>query len=221
MISEEPHPIFRIRGDSVEAVSTQYISSYLPRCIQECIEALPDDVYIVGIGYQETLSKSNKKRGGDAQLGITGHCHKKDLWEEEHRIAAARELGEEIGMIPKDYAKLISLRVDQEDEKKRFKIYRIKSSELRTIEDMDINRHNDKDVKDGKEHVAVVVYGNHIDIINMLKRRRKYINSDILKPADNIDYFIAVSVREAKKMCKIISNRHHSKNYKNIMWNLN
>lgn len=220
------HPIYRIDGETVTIVDKQYTSSYLPKCIAEYIKTLPDDQYIVGIGYEETINSNKKKKGGDAQIGITGHCVKKDLWDEKPIIAASRELGEEIGMLPTNTSvlRLVSSHLESTTSKSKSSncnLYGIECLKLRTVTDLDYVSFNYDNVKDGNMRVAVVVYGNREDVVEMLMKKRNYINeTDKTRPNDRISYYIAVSVKEAKQMCEMIVRKHERKDYKNFMWNV-
>lgn len=125
------------------------------------------------------LYKRNKKnKQGDFQVGATGTLEKG----EEHRNAAARELGEEIGIIPKPTQKYIDP-LDQfnkivdghytkkNKQKVAMKVYTLYIKDTMPVTEYQHLANLSQDVDDKNFKSGIFVYGSKQDILKFMNNK--------------------------------------------------
>ena len=117
------------------------LSSFYPLQIKEMISSLPEDVYILGVGYKE----------GDFQVGITGKVKENESYKE----ASKRELREETRL----HGLTRYHRIDEN-------VYLSDIKDLKIGDSQEDERFDDFK----RDHVYICVYGSEEDMLRYLQR---------------------------------------------------
>lgn len=186
---------YSLMNKTIEHVNTAKISSFLPSYLQELIDTIPDDNYILGVQYSEK---------NDVQVGITGTSNIRENW----KRTLTRELGEEVKLYPK-FLMLESLKVYKENRRHWFCCkLNVDNTEKSIKQDFYIENH----IRDWKRKIGILVYGEYDKLMNILETNYKeYIDND------NISHIVIINAGVIKKYMDIFSEQwFKSKNDKII-----
>lgn len=168
--------------DRIVLIYEAKVSTYLLDGVVECISKLDDDEYILCVGYKGS-------KGGDFQIGLTGTSKKN----EDIDQTAKRETMEEVGIEFDEFLKETS------------KIHKY-TSHVYTVNIKNCNAtkwYNSSKKKDDKSRkVTVLIHGPLNSIVKVMKTIPVEKNN-----GDNIGYYIALKISEAKSICKYIKKK--------------
>lgn len=188
------YPIYKkkVGEPNIVRMLNAKLSTFLLKGVTEKIMEMPDDEYILCVGYDEN-------KGGDFQIGLTGTAK----FGENIDDTAKRETCEETGFIFDEVLPISS----QREQKYTSHVFTAKASTCKT--NMSYNMSPKRD--DSRRKVAVLVHGDVETIFNLMRK----IPIDH-KNQECIGYHVALKISEAKKMCQKIQNLTE----KVIKWNI-
>lgn len=131
------------------------VSHFIPKDLKENITRLPENSYILGVGYQKGHQNyfiPENEKYGEFQIGISGHPHE----DEEGIEGFDRELEEELSLKILDYSNITK-------NNNTFCI-NIKDCTICGI------KNEEKDGIDKKERFIMLVYGDKNDALNYLEK---------------------------------------------------
>jgi hypothetical protein len=124
-------------------------------------------------------------KSGDFQVGVTGHVKRN----EDNNQAIARELGEEIGIVPKNYSKLFKIGTYLY-KKSNMPVYSLYIKDSINVLDSQQGANLSKE-NDTKKKVGCFVYGRKADILKILQEDVYRYNTD-----DDIIGIVAVMAKD-------------------------
>ena len=130
-------------------------------------------------------------KNGEFQLGITGTVKRGESKENAARRETVEELGIEISDIQPATWKTV--------KRKTIHTFITDASKCKITETMKYaNKRND----DWKQKIIVLIHGNLIDIISLMKQFNIEIGN-----SENIAYIAAIKISKAIELCKILVER--------------
>ena len=153
-------------------------SRYFPKIMQKTIRFLKKEDYILGPIYED----------GDFQFGVTGSV----TINEKYENGLARELGEEIGLVPKSLEFLKFMGSEKDRKNQIMNVYTLDINNTVPVLDHqeDIKVSLEKDDKIRK--VGCFVHGTENEIIKFLSQKKIYVYSS----DDKIVGIGAIKVRD-------------------------
>jgi hypothetical protein len=158
---------------SVQCNSNYRLSKYLPHPMKNALKRcalydknIPLDNYIIGPFYRDR----------DLQIGVTGTTENK----EEEIATLERELGEEVGIVPKTVQ---HIRTYDWAKQGSFSVYKVHISDCLPVLDSQHGICYGKGDDDKTRKIGCFVYGTKEEILNFLNLPRIYIyksNDDII-----------------------------------------
>ena len=195
-----PAILRRFRGKTSYENNSQRVSIFFPPPMKKAFlkgignmgKIRPSD-YIIG-----PLYKSRKGRPGDLQIGVTGGIALQEpAWK-----AISRELGEEVGLVPRSKQDLYELhkgKYTSKNRRKEMQVYDLYISQAYPVLD---HQHGAK-ITQKRDHpslkVGCFLYGSRKDVLDFLKQSSIYIYY-------STDGIVGVGAFKASDILRLINN---------------
>ena len=165
---------YNLKNNVIEkgGINTLRFSCFLPSHLQELIQTINDEDYILGVQYLEK---------NDIQVGITGTSNIRENW----KRTLTRELAEEVKLYPK----FNMIESPKEYKENRRNWFCCKLNIDNTEKSIRQDFYKECDVRDWKRKIGILVYGSYDKLLNLLNTNYKeYIDND------NISHIVIINV---------------------------
>lgn len=212
MFNTKPYiSVIKIKDRTIEDFyKGQHInmSNYLNTNLIEEIYSLPNELYVLGVGYH---NYHNKDLMHDLQIGITGTSNKKEdishIWKE----TMVREVLEEVGL----FIKPDKLNIK---EKGKWTIGTINVDNSIISNNPSLIFGIDESHYKGNHKVGILIYGTYDQLLTKMRRAIKMGSLNELPLYDNIGFVGILSVGCIKNMLQRYPNIGRTPLYKISTW---